>query len=178
MGYKSRFRKKLFVDPAVQGAILRRLALHWAYTLATAFLCLFMIQIFSVGIETPLSGHLSAMWDRYGILFVTLLCIFPAFAYDSVKLSHRFVGPMVAVRMCLRKLADGGDVPEVTFRKGDFWTEISGDINRIAERLRDPSRPQSIPQSGSQAVVAPASNAKSEATASLSTIELELHRLN
>lgn len=133
--YQNRFRKKYFVDPAVQGAIVRRLVLHWVYAMLTGCFCLLMLQVFTAGPSMTLSSHLGLFCERYGILFVSLALTLPLFIYDSLRLSHRFVGPMVAVRLALKKLAAGGTVPEINFRQGDFWPEVADDINQLARRV-------------------------------------------
>jgi hypothetical protein len=84
------------------------------------------------------------------MLLIIMVCLFPAFAYDSIKLSHRFAGPIYSVRTALRKLADGEDMPELSFRKGDFWTDMSGDINRIAARLREKSNDEAAQDEAAQ----------------------------
>ena len=112
----NRQRKKLFIDPAVQGALLRRLMLHWIYVMIALFSCLLIGQILSTGTEYSLGTYLALMWQKYGMLFVVMLCLFPAFAYDSVKLSNRFAGPMFS-------LATG--VAEAGSRRGHSAAEIS-----------------------------------------------------
>ncbi len=136
----NRQRKKLFIDPAVQGALVRRLMLHWIYVMIALFSCLLIGQILSTGTEYSLGTYLALMWQKYGMLFVVMLCLFPAFAYDSVKLSNRFAGPMFSLRQALQKLGRGEDIPPLRFRRGDFWTEIAADVNRVAERLRELQR--------------------------------------
>ena len=132
----SRQRKKLLIDPVVQGALLRRLMLHWLYVMLGLFAALLIGQILSSGVEGSLGTHLAMMWQKYGILLLVMLCLFPTFAYDSVKLSNRFAGPIYSMRQALRKLAQGEDIPPLSFRKGDYWTDIASDVNRVAERLR------------------------------------------
>lgn len=135
----ARQRKRFYVDPVVQGALLRRLMLHWLYVLVALFTCLLIGQVLSSGADNTLREHLLAMWQKYGMLLVVLLCLFPAFAYDSVKLSNRFAGPVFSLRQALKKLGDGQDIPPLSFRKGDYWTEMAGDLNRVAQRLRTQS---------------------------------------
>jgi hypothetical protein len=130
-----RQRRKIFIDPAVQGAIVRQSLIHWLTALAVASLCLFMLQVLWDGVDKSFSHHLSTLWGRYGMVLVVMICMFPVFAYDSIRLSHRFAGPIFALRVALRKLADGQRIPEVTFRKNDFWNELSRDVNQIAARL-------------------------------------------
>jgi hypothetical protein len=130
-------RKKLFVDPVVQGALLRRLMLHWIYVMLALFTALLIGQILSSGVEGSLGTHLATMWAKYGILLIVMLCLFPAFAYDSIKLSNRFAGPIYSTRQALRKLGQGEDIPNLSFRKGDYWTDMASDVNEVARRLRE-----------------------------------------
>lgn len=136
MGFQNaRTRKKLFIDPVVQGALLRRLLLHWLYAMLAGAMTLLLMQVFLNGVDKPFAYHLQTLWTNYGLLFVVMTCLFPAFAYDSIRLSHRFAGPIYALRTALKTLADGGNIPEVTFRRGDYWTELAADLNRLATRI-------------------------------------------
>lgn len=137
MGFNNtRTRKKLFIDPVVQGALLRRLLLHWLYAMLAGTMTLLLMQVFLNGVDKPFSYHLRTLWTNYGLLFVVMTCLFPAFAYDSIRLSHRFAGPVYALRTALRTLAEGGKIPEVNFRRGDYWTELAADLNRLATRIQ------------------------------------------
>ena len=64
-----------------------------------------------------------------------MLVISPVFIYDSVKLSNRFVGPMISFRAALNKLANGEDPGEIRFRQNDFWKELTNDFNKISGEL-------------------------------------------
>jgi hypothetical protein len=130
-----RFRRRLFVDPAVQGAVVRRSFLHLLLAVAVASVFLLIIEVLSQGVDKPISHHLASIWSRYAVLVIVMLIVFPVFAYDSVRMSHRFVGPIFALRTALRKLADGERVPELAFRKDDFWNDLARDVNRLAARL-------------------------------------------
>lgn len=133
--YQNRFRRKFFVDPVVQGAIVRRLILHWAYAMLAGLFCLLMLQVFTTGTSTSLGGQLSLFWERYGILLVAMHLTLPILIYDSIRLSHRFAGPMLAVRMALKRLAAGGKIPQITFRQGDFWSDIADDLNQVSRQM-------------------------------------------
>lgn len=139
-------RKKLLIDRNVQGALLRRLLLHWACAMAVGFTSLLIIQVFQTGVNAPLAVHLSQMWNTYGMLLVVLIFFIPPLAYDSIKLSSRFAGPMYAIRSSLVKLADGRDVTPLQFREDDFWVDVADSINTIAKRLD-----QEAPQAASSA---------------------------
>lgn len=131
-GYR---RTKIFIDPAVQGALLWRLAAHWLYLGLTVFTCLLLLQVFASGLDHSLAWHLRTLWDQYGVILIVVVCVLPAFAYDSLKLSHRFAGPIVSLRATLHQLAEGQSARRLKFRDGDFWSDLADEVNAIAERL-------------------------------------------
>lgn len=137
MSKAKRKRSRLFVDARVQGALMRQLILHWLLACAIIFAYLLILEAFASGFGKPISEHLSALWERYGMLTVVLAAIFPVFAYDSVKLSNRFAGPMVSFRQALQKLAHNEQVQPLSFRRGDFWKEFAEDFNAVAEKMSE-----------------------------------------
>jgi len=149
---KKKFRKKFFVDPTVQGAIVQRMMFHWLAVLGMLTVFLVVMQILIGGPFKPLSYHLTAIWEKYGLLLVSMACLLPVFAYDAVKLSHRFAGPMVNFRQALGRLANGENIDAVTFRKKDFWQPLTDDLNRISDELRElrPTTNTSEPETVSQ----------------------------
>lgn len=128
-------RKKLFVDKQVQGAIIRRLLVHWLVACLVMSFYLLTLEMLSRGMQGPFVDHLKSMWQRYSPLFVVVVTLFPVFAYDTVRLSHRFAGPMVSLKRNLRRLAEKQPVAPLRFRQGDFWHELTDDLNRIAENM-------------------------------------------
>jgi hypothetical protein len=69
-------------------------------------------------------------------VFVLLLALIPAFVWDTMKLSHRFTGPMRRLRSAIHAAANGEDIEPLKFREGDFWSEVPADFNRMLERFR------------------------------------------
>ena len=134
---KMKRRKKDFIDPEVQGAIARRLVLHWFVFLVVAC-CLsvavkWMLNPFEYASAYEL---LVAGWYAYSPVLLVLVCLAPVFIFDAVRLSNRFSGPVYRLRMATRQLAEG-EVPEnIEFRGADFWKDLAADFNRIAYRIR------------------------------------------
>ncbi len=129
-------RGKEYVDPQVQGALWRRLVLHWfAYISVAAFL--------AIGLEwmsdpfRPLSDIVMTAWWTYGPLLLVLACLIPVFVYDSIRLSHRFAGPIFRLRQVIHALATGAKPERIEFRDNDFWKEIATDMNQVIDRLGD-----------------------------------------
>lgn len=130
-----RQRTKMFVDYPVQGSLVRQLLMHWVIACAVMFVYLFCMQIFSGGMHQSFGEHISDMWKQYGILLVALATVFPVFVFDSIRLSHRFAGPMVPFGRALEKLSKGESIERVNFRQSDFWKHLSKDLNSVAQKL-------------------------------------------
>jgi len=129
-------RKRLFVDPKVQGSLVRQLIIHWSLACFLIFLYLFTLQAFSNGFSLSFQANLFALWQEYGLLALVLAVISPVFIYDAIKLSNRFVGPMISFRTALSKLAAGHDPDPINFRQDDFWKELTKDLNGVSAELK------------------------------------------
>ena len=116
---------------------MRQLIVHWCLACGLVFLYLLSLQAFSNGFAWGLEQNLAAIRQQYGLLGAVMFVISPVFIFDSIKLSNRFVGPMISFRSSLRKLASGDEAPPLTFRRGDFWRELTDDFNRIATELAE-----------------------------------------
>mgnify|MGYP001821305983 CR=1 FL=1 len=129
-------RKKHLVDSSVQGALVRRILLHWLMFLALTLVMLPAWQLISSGdIFRPFSVLVAESWTRTAPVFLALVAMMPLFAWDTVKFSHRFAGPMYRFRKTLQELAAHGEAPMVKLRNGDFWQEVADDFNAVLERL-------------------------------------------
>ncbi|HUG90242.1 MAG TPA: hypothetical protein VML55_05385 [Planctomycetaceae bacterium] len=127
-------RKRLFVDPTVQGAIVRRAALYWGACLM--FVCLPLIIGRTLTDPSRLFyEHLGDLWAQSWPLLTCAVLILPVILYDLAKLTNRFAGPVVRLRRALKQLADGRPVEPVRFREGDFWPELAAEFNRAAGHL-------------------------------------------
>lgn len=133
----TRKRGKLFVDRKVQGALVRQVVLHWGVTNMLLFVYLFATQILLSGFEGGVRANFQSLGQQYGVLLLVLMTLSPVFIYDTIKLSHRMVGPMVSFRAGLKKLAKGDDYTPVKFRDGDHWAGIAADLNSLADELHE-----------------------------------------
>lgn len=138
---KSR-RKKHFVDSAVQGALVRRIILHWLIFLGLAALMLPLWQLWASGnIFSPFSTLVAESWKNTAPVFLALIALLPLFIWDTVTLTHRFAGPMRRFHGSIKSLAAGDKVDPIRLRKGDFWMEFAEDFNLLLERLDAERRP-------------------------------------
>ncbi len=128
-------RRQIFVDRQVQGALAMRIIGHWCTFMLLAWLCLWTVEVFLSEPGDGLLRPLGAVWSNYLFFWLLMLSIIPAFAYDTMKLSLRFAGPIFRFRRYLRAVADGESPGPLRFRDGDFWTELAADFNRVVSRI-------------------------------------------
>jgi hypothetical protein len=128
-------RGKLFVDSSVQGALARRIVVHWITFFLLSMISLAGFEYFLGDPNLTLSGHVNVLWQKYAFFILLMIATVPTFVYDTVKLSSRFVGPIVRLRDSIRKLSKGENVGELKFRENDFWRDLSNDFNVVAQRV-------------------------------------------
>ena len=127
-------RKKTFVDPQVQGALVRRLVVHWISFICVAAAFAFCLQLLSDPFR-PVKEHAQQLWWTHGPFLVVMLFMLPIFVIDTIKLSHRFAGPIYRLRQTIRSLAQGEDYQPLKFRDFDFWQGLALDFNKMVARL-------------------------------------------
>jgi nitrogen fixation/metabolism regulation signal transduction histidine kinase len=127
-------RKKTFVDPKVQGALVRRLVMHWCAFIAVAALVAFCLQVLSNPF-TSIREHAQNVWWTHGPFLLVMVFMLPVFIVDTIKLSHRFAGPIYRMRQTIRSLAKGGAYTPMKFRDQDFWQGMAEDFNQMVQRL-------------------------------------------
>jgi hypothetical protein len=127
-------RTKHFIDSNVQGSLARRIILHWLAFLAVAFLVSFILQVLSNPFR-PISSHLQDLWYTHGPFLLVMVFLLPVFVIDSIKLSHRFAGPIFSLRRAIREVAAGAAPRKLKFRRRDFWKELAEDYNAMLGRL-------------------------------------------
>ena len=133
-------RKTNLVDHEIQGALAKRMAMHWVFFLAVVLVLSVALQWLSNPF-TSVNDLLSNLWATQAPILLTMLCLIPVFIYDSIKLSNKLVGPMVRIRRAIRSLAAGEKTPPVSLRKDDFWKDMAEDLNRAIDAYQEPQSP-------------------------------------
>ncbi len=133
---KATRRSKMFVDPEVQGGLIRMVALHWGlFFLCNSFALLLWMRLF----EQPDAAWGETLVDcvrRFLPFFIITTALIPAFVWDTLKLTNRFAGPMTRLRSALAEAGAGRSVPPLRFRDGDYWIGVAEDFNRVMNRAR------------------------------------------
>jgi hypothetical protein len=137
-------RSQKFVDAKVQGALARRIIFHWFVFVVVAWGVTLFLQLLSDPFR-PVVDNVRNMWTTEGPLILVMVFLLPVFVLDTVKLSHRFAGPVISLRRAMREIADGKPARKIQFRKHDFWHGLADDYNAVADRINgtNASRPTS-----------------------------------
>lgn len=145
-------RRKLFIEPKIQGALLFRVASYWIAMIWAAAVLLVGAP-YAIGVALSqhppefldvLSRVFAQMWPA---LFVATMML-PLVLLDVLRQSHKIVGPTLRIRRALTELADGKTIDPIYLRKGDYWAEPAEAINRIQENLLAAAVPCPIRRQG------------------------------
>lgn len=128
-------RRRLFVDPEVQGALVTRCLTYWCLTLFVVFVALLSPDyIFAVlGVVSPTSP---SIWVRYAPGLVLAAGFTGLMVVDLLRSTNRFAGPMVRTRRFLRSLANGEPVEPISFRRHDYWRDYADELNAVLRRIQ------------------------------------------
>src|SRR5262245_35250472 len=131
MSVLSRPRKKLYINPFIQGTTIRRIVFYWCTYHLVLWHVMLLYRYFQYRGELLAGGAPRTFVDLYGqftlehySMIVCSLAILPLVMWDALAFSHRIVGPLVRFRHCLKLLSKGERVTEVRIRKGDFLVEL------------------------------------------------------
>ena len=129
----NRKRKQKYIDSHVQGALLRRIFMHWVVFFFVSALTLILMKVL---VGDPSLGMMDRITNQSGelsLLAVVMLALLPAFMLDTTRFSNRFVGPIGRLRRQLRELGTTGAAEPCVFRDNDFWSGMANEFNAVAE---------------------------------------------
>lgn len=127
-------RSKAWVDPEVQGGVLRKIAVHWiVFFVCNALALTIWIRLFEQP-DVPWGQTFGDTLKRFLPFFIITLALIPAFVWDTLKLTNRFAGPILRLRSALSDASEGQQVAPLHFRTNDFWAEIATNFNKVMKR--------------------------------------------
>lgn len=127
-------RSIFFIDSKVQGALAARTAIYWMFCLFSVTLMVICWEAYT-GPSKRFVDLVTEIVHRYGPGLIASLILLPIAMMDVVRLSNRFVGPVLRLRGALKELAAGRAVTPLHFRDDDFWRDAADDLNTVAARL-------------------------------------------
>lgn len=127
-------RKKTFVDAEVQGALVRRILLHWLAFFVVAAGCTIVLQL-CLDPFRSFGQMVREAWWSHGPFLLILGVLLPVFVVDTIKLSNRFVGPIRRLQQAITEAAESGHVKPIRLRRGDFWQGLAANFNTLVDRV-------------------------------------------
>lgn len=127
-------RKRLFVDPHVQGAVLARVFMYWVSCVAFGIFGLALVQTF-LDPNHLFVQRIGYVCREHWPILAMLAALLPFVLYDTLRVTHRFAGPIYRLRSDLESLTRGETVKSIRFRDGDHWQDLADQINGLLERL-------------------------------------------
>jgi hypothetical protein len=125
-------RRSIFlVDREVQGALMLRIMVYWLFCVISISLLLICWNAFT-GPPQRFIDLVTELYYRYGPALSASLLLLPVVLLDVLRMSNKFVGPVMRLRKGLREVAEGRPAQPLSFRDDDFWHEMAGDFNRAA----------------------------------------------
>jgi uncharacterized membrane protein len=127
-------RKKVWVDP-FQTKLSLRIGGYLFVFLVVFCNCLFAWKMIEEGPVDPWRQFVETLQTHLPV-FVCLLVLVPAMAWDAIHFSHKLVGPLVRFRKTVQEIADGQPVRPIKLREGDYLIEFRDDFNKMLEELQ------------------------------------------
>ena len=129
-------RQQLLIDNHVQGSLLRRVAFY-SFGCAIYFVVILVLTESMSDPDEKLAESIFRCMDEAIYWAPGLMLLTPVVAYDMLKVTNRFAGPMFRLKREMQRLIDGESVHPLNFRDGDFWTEMADSFNEIRAELHE-----------------------------------------
>jgi len=129
-------RKRLYIDPKIQGTLLVRTTVYWLLCLFTASSVL-AVWMTITGPARPLRHPFHDFWNEFGPAFIFATLMLPVALFDLLRLSNKIAGPMYRLRNELHKLAMGEPARPIELRSGDFGTDLAQEFNAVLRRVNE-----------------------------------------
>ncbi|MBI2519659.1 MAG: hypothetical protein HYV97_04555 [Bdellovibrio sp.] len=134
--------KSLLIDPRFQFTVIGLFASISLFACAILYTAVHYIfnQFVERGVELGLAkGHVFYQfieWQKGKFdmaFYIVSLSVFLAITLSGLFLSHRIAGPLLRFKQYLQEEKDKPDVVPLTFRKGDFFSDLPDLFNKYQE---------------------------------------------
>lgn len=127
-------RKKVWIDP-FQTKLSLRIGVYLVVFFIVFCNFLFAWKMWVEGPIDPWNQFVEAMQANLPVI-ICLLFLVPVMAWDSIRFTHKLVGPLVRFRRAMQTIAEGEAVQPIKLREGDYLTEMRDDFNKMLEELQ------------------------------------------
>jgi len=132
----NRKRKQKYVDTHVQGALLRRILMHWVVFFFVAVMTLALMVGLVGDPSMTMMDRITSQTGQFMLLGMVMLALLPVFMLDTTRFSNRFVGPIGRLRRQLRELGTDHTTEPCVFRDNDFWAGMAEEFNTVADLVK------------------------------------------
>jgi hypothetical protein len=126
-------RKKLLVSQAIQGRVLRHVAVYWLIYHFFLWHTLFVVDGLRGGDSLPFMDRYANFFQEHFLIVACGVAILPIVIWDMLKLTHRIAGPFVRFECALKEMAKGKQISGIDLRKKDLVTEFLAVFNEFIE---------------------------------------------
>jgi hypothetical protein len=127
-------RKRIWID-RFQTYLSIRLALYFILYQAIIWMITVVERNVTAVVDQRQGPAAAALLRSMLLVFGILLGLL--FIFDSVRLTHRVVGPLHRFRKTIQALKAGEAVPLLALREGDFLQEMKDDLNDLLRMLEE-----------------------------------------
>ena len=113
-----------------------RVGTYWSFCLLSIMLMVLCWSVYT-GPPRRFADLFVELFHRYAPAMAASLILLPIAMIDVVRMSNRFVGPIVRLRGALSELAETGRLSRpVKFRDNDYWQELATEFNRVTQQIQ------------------------------------------
>ena len=153
---KSNRRRPTMAAPKTQAALLIRVVAYWLVCLTGVFLARLFFSD-STGWNSQSAGEVFR--DLAPSLFGSMLLL-PLALLDMIRVSNRMAGPVLRLKAAMLRVASGKDVSPITFRAGDYCSELAPAFNQIVLRsIRPKKQHNDVEKTEAQPILMPPTEA-------------------
>ena len=127
-------RKRVTIDPRLQGVCCVRVAMYWVFCLATVVL-LMTCRLLLTNPPASVTQLVQQVWKQSGGIIGGTMLVLPLVLFDLLVITNRFAGPIYRIQQELNKLADGHPTDPMQLRPNDFCGDLAKAYNRVRERI-------------------------------------------
>ena len=135
-------RKNYLIDSHLQFSIVTRVFVYFVASILFVALTLTFWNTY-VSVGGSFLGNLVSTFTLHSPVFLMSILFLPFAIYDSLKLSHRFAGPIYRLRQDLEMYKSDSKV-RTRIRKTDFLQDLPDSINDLLEELESLKKQQKL----------------------------------
>jgi hypothetical protein len=138
-------RAKIYLGWKVHGRLVAQIAVFWIAYHVIVGGSLFAVEYLrrlpaSLGStpQAPAPPFLESFIDNYAWLVVFPIVVLPILLFDTIRLTHRIVGPLKRLEGVFQRMARGEAVTAVHFRARDLMGGVEEALNAYLTSQRSP----------------------------------------